>query len=86
MSKQDEIIEEVAAYHGISLPQAKDILNCLMRFTVDTINKGERVDGYFDETTFKTVHLHHFGTFRPNLPAIKAANKLIKNNRHELRK
>jgi hypothetical protein len=78
MTVQEQILRDTAEYHGITITQARDILDCASKYALSVISEGSKVDGLLDHETFKSIHIKNFGTFIPNKYGIKAANKVLK--------
>ena len=77
-NKQKQILNDLAAKHGLSIGQAEEVWNLLISKIVNTISDPSKVeDGLYAEDQFKTIHIDNFGKFVPNLRNIKHANMCL---------
>lgn len=86
VSRQEEILFEIAEKHGISKKDAREVWASFIRTTKEIISEPDKlVDGKYDPEKFKVIHIDNFGKFVPNQRNIRFANKCLetKNKNNE---
>lgn len=75
MSKQKEILSNLAKQHGITYTQAEDILTLAGKYIHELIsNPDKKTDNLYDLEKFPVIHIDNFGKFKPNKRKIRFAN------------
>jgi nucleoid DNA-binding protein len=75
MSKQNEILQQTARRHGLTLAQAEEIWNLFGAKIAETISKQDKlVDNQYDPEKFPVIHIDNFGKFIPNQRKLRHAN------------
>jgi hypothetical protein len=79
MTRQREILVELARHHGININQAEEIWNLLGGKIAEVISNSEKkTDGLYDIEKFPIIHIDNFGKFIPAPRQIKHANHHLK--------
>jgi len=85
VKRQKEVLDKIAKSHGLSIGQAEEVWKLLLDKISEVISEEDKmVDGYFDESRFKTIHIGNFGKFIPNSKKIYYANSCIKKKNDRL--
>lgn len=78
-NRQEEILEEIANKHEVSIVEARKIWNSFLNTIKDVISKPDKlIDGQYVSDNFKVIHIDNFGKFIPSQKNIKYANKFLK--------
>jgi nucleoid DNA-binding protein len=81
---QKEILNELAARHGISIGQAEEIWKLFTDKIHQTISDPDKkTDGLYDVDKFKTIHIDNFGKFIPNVRNIRHANMCLEKRKKD---
>jgi hypothetical protein len=84
MTKQREILINLAKSHGININQAEEIWNLLGGKIAEVIsNSNKKTEGLYDIEKFPVIHIDNFGKFIPAPRQIKHANHHLKNRNNE---
>jgi hypothetical protein len=84
MTRQREILVELAKHHGININQAEEIWNLLGGKIAEVISNSEKkTNGLYDIEKFPVIHIDNFGKFIPASRQIKHANYHLKNKNNE---
>lgn len=83
MTRQKEILIEIAKKHGITMTQAEEVWEYFVKALASEIESPKRVDGIYDPSKFKVIHVINFGKFIPNTKYINLLNTKIKNKQNE---
>jgi len=82
MTKQDQIIQEVAKRHGIAFSKGKLIFNNIGATISSIIEASPRdEEGYIIHETMHVISLVHFGKFIPSKRRVVQINKMRKNKK-----
>lgn len=78
IDRQEEILLEIAAKHGISKTDAREVWSSFIRTIREVISEQDKmVGGQYESEKFKTIHIDNFGKFVPNQRNIRFANKCL---------
>jgi nucleoid DNA-binding protein len=84
MTRQKEILNQLAEEHDITVGQAEEVWKHFIGLISDTIQEPKKdEEGLYDLELFKTIHIDSFGKFVPHQRNILNANKWIKKRRDE---
>lgn len=84
MTKQREILINLAKSHGININQAEEIWNLLGGKIAEVISEAnKKTEGLYDIEKFPVIHIDNFGKFIPAPRQIKHANHHLKNRNNE---
>jgi hypothetical protein len=74
-NRQREILESVAASHGLTNNEAEEIWKLFTNKIHESISEQDKMeDGLYMPERFKVIHIDNFGKFIPNYTNIKHAN------------
>ena len=90
MSRQRDILVNIARHHGLTLAQAEEIWNLLGAKIAEVISsEDKKPEELYNPEKFNIIHIDNFGKFIPDQRKIRHANHCltlkIKSNEQELK-
>ena len=83
-NRQKEILESIAADHGVPVAQAEEIWRLITSKVHDTISEQDKMEeGQYNPEKFKVIHISNFGKFIPNYRNIRHANLCLSKRKED---
>jgi hypothetical protein len=78
MTRQREILLQIAKKHGVNIGQAEEVWNLFGAKIAEIISSTDKkTDELFDSNKFSVIHIDHLGKFIPNQRKIRHSNYCI---------
>jgi hypothetical protein len=78
MTRQREILLQIAKKHGVNIGQAEEVWNLFGAKIAEIISSTDKkTNELFDSNKFPVIHIDHLGKFIPNQRKIRHSNYCI---------